>query len=310
MAFTAQDVAKLREMTGAGMMDCKKALTAMDGDMEKAGEYLREQGIAVAAKKGGRIASEGVVAASVCGCGTCGALVEINSESDFVAKSPDFVKLCNDIAKAAESANPRDLDALNAAKTGDVTVAGLITRGTATIGEKLSLRRFVRQEIACGREEAYIHMGGKIGVLLEIATGKDLNKDAEFVSMCHDIAMHVAAIDPKFVYESEVPAEIIAKETEIIKAQLFNEPSNKNKPEAVLEKIAAGKMKKYFKENCLVEQEYVKDNTVSVGAFVEANAKKFGTAIKIVRFTKFIMGEGLEKKSDNLAEEVAKMQNK
>jgi len=310
MAFTAQDVAKLREITGAGMMDCKKALTATDGDMEKAGEYLREQGISVVAKKAGRIASEGVVAAAVSADGMTGALAELNCESDFVGKSDTFVKLCNDVAAAVVRANPADLDALKAAAAENGTVEALITAATAAIGEKLSLRRFVRQEISSGRQEVYIHMGGKIGVLLEVETGKDLNADPEFVTMCHDIAMHIAAIAPKYVYEAEVPASETEKEKEIIKAQLANDPSNKNKPDAVLEKIAAGKIKKYYKEICLVEQEYVKDATLTVGAFVALNAKKFGTDIKITRFSKFIMGEGLEKRSDNLADEVAKMQNK
>ena len=308
--FTAQDVARLREITGAGMMDCKKALIATDGDMEKAGEHLREQGISVVAKKAGRIASEGAVAAAVSADGKAGALVELNCESDFVGKSPAFQKLCNDIAAVAALANPADLDALSASRTEGGTVAELITAATASIGEKLSLRRFVRQEVAIGREESYIHMGGKIGVLLEVETGKDLNSDPEFVTVCHDIAMHIAAISPSYVYESEVPQSEIDKEKEIIRAQLSNDPANKSKPEAILEKMAGGKIKKFFKDICLVEQEYVKDASLSVGAVIAANAKKFGTDIKIVRFTKFVMGEGLVKKSDNLAEEVAKMQVK
>ena len=310
MAFTAQDVAKLREITGAGMMDCKKALTATDGDMEKAGEYLREQGINVAAKKANRIASEGMVGASVAADGKTAALVELNCESDFVGKSEPFVKLCNAIADVVVKANPADIDALLAAKGTNGTVSELINEQTAKIGEKLSLRRFARQAVKSGREEVYIHMGGKIGVLLEVETGKDLNKNAEFVAMCHDIAMHIAAMAPKYVYETEVPQAETEKEKEIIKAQLSNDVSNKGKPDAVLEKIAAGKIKKYYKEICLVGQEYVKDASLTVGAFVESNAKKFGTEIKIVRFSKFVMGEGLEKKNDNLADEVAKMQNK
>ncbi|MCL2796557.1 MAG: translation elongation factor Ts [Firmicutes bacterium] len=308
--FTAQDVAKLREITGAGMMDCKKALTATDGDMEKAGEFLREQGISVVAKKAGRIASEGAVASAVSANGKIGALCELNCESDFVGKSPAFQKLCGDVAAAVVSADPADLDALLSAAAEGGTVAELITAATASIGEKLSLRRFVRQQIALGREESYIHMGGKIGVLLEVETSQCLNANSEFITMCHDIAMHIAAISPKYVYESEVPQSEIDKEKEIIKAQLANDPANKSKPEAILEKMAGGKIKKFIKEVCLVEQEYVKDASLTVGAFVAQNAKKFGCDIKIVRFSKFIMGEGLEKKSDNLAEEVAKMQVK
>ncbi len=304
MAFTAQDVAKLREMTGAGMMDCKKALTQTDGDMEKAAKFLREQGVAVAAKKAGRIASEGMVAAFV--KGTAGALVEVNCESDFVGKSEPFVKLCTKIAETVVAKAPSDNDALLAAGTDAGTVQELINNATAKIGEKLSLRRFVRQEIKTGREEFYLHMGGKIGVLLEVETGADLNGNAEFAALCHDVAMHIAAAAPDFVRESEVSEAVIAEQKEIFKKQVINE----GKPEAVAEKIVAGKLKKYFSEICLLDQVFVKDQSQTVGKVLEAAAKAFGTNINVVRFTKFIMGEGLEKKSDNLAEEVAKMQQK
>jgi len=308
MNFTAKDVAALREMTGAGMMDCKNALVAENGNMEKAAEFLRKQGIAIAAKKAGRIASEGMVAAATAKDGKAGALVEINCESDFVAKSPDFIDLCETVAGVVLKENPADVDALLNLKAGSETVLELINNKTAKIGEKLSLRRFIRQEIKVGCQEVYIHMLGKIGVLLEVETAKDLNKNKDFVAMCHDVAMHVAAMNPKFVYESEIPQDTRDKEKEILLAQMQADEKNKGKPVQVLEKIIEGKMKKFSKEVCLVDQEFFKDTSLSVGAYVEQFAKKADTAIKLVRFTRFEKGDGLEKKQDNLAEEVAKLQ--
>jgi len=310
MAFTAQDVAKLREMTGVGMMDCKKALTAVDGDMAKAAEYLREQGMAVAAKKADRIASEGAVVAAVSTNKKVGALVEVNCESDFVGKNPAFIAVADAIAKVVVKENPKDNDALLAAKTGKTTVLDLINEQTAKIGEKLSLRRFVRFEINNGYQETYLHMGGKIGVLLEVATDKELAKDKKFVEMTKNVAMHIAAMNPSYTYETEVPASEVEKEKEILLAQVANDEKNKGKPAQVVENIVKGKIKKYFKEICLVEQEYVKDSSMNVGSYVASIAKEIGADIKLVKFVKFMMGEGLEKKSDNLAEEVAKMQNK
>ncbi|MCL2375586.1 MAG: translation elongation factor Ts [Firmicutes bacterium] len=310
MAFTAQDVAKLREMTGVGMMDCKKALTAVDGDMAKAAEYLREQGMAVAAKKADRIASEGAVVAAVSTNKKVGALVEVNCESDFVGKNPAFIAVADAIAKVVVKENPKDNDALLAAKTGKTTVLDLINEQTTKIGEKLSLRRFVRFEINNGYQETYLHMGGKIGVLLEVATDKELAKDKKFVEMTKNVAMHIAAMNPSYTYETEVPASEVEKEKEILLAQVANDEKNKGKPAQVVENIVKGKIKKYFKEICLVEQEYVKDSSMNVGSYVASIAKEIGADIKLVKFVKFMMGEGLEKKSDNLAEEVAKMQNK
>ncbi len=304
MAFTAQDVAKLREMTGAGMMECKKALTHTDGNFEKAAEYLREQGVAVAAKKASRIASEGVVAAYVSPDKKSGALIEINCESDFVGKSEPFVALAGIIAKAAAEKNPADLDALLNAKVANETVTELINNATAKIGEKLALRRFVRYSAPNAFEEFYIHMGGKIGVLLEVETDKDLSKNEEFSAVCHDIAMQIAAASPKYVYESEVPAAEAEHEMAILKAQALNE----GKPAAVVDKMIVGRIKKYYKEICLVEQEFVKDPALTVRQVVDAAAKKFGASVKIVKFSRLTMGEGLEKRVDNLAEEVAKLQ--
>ena len=307
MAFTAKDVAKLREQTGAGMMDCKKALTATDGDMAKAAEFLREQGVNIAAKKASRVASEGAVAAFVSADGKVGALAEVNCESDFVAKSEPFVELSSAAARQVAETDPADLDALLSSKVdGNSTVTDLVNNATAKIGEKLSVRRFVRFAVKSGKQEFYLHMGGKIGVLLEMATDKDLNSNEEFATMCHDIAMHIAASSPKYVYPEEVPAQETEHEKEILTTQALNE----GKPAAVVEKVIAGRIKKFFKEICLVEQEFVKNPDVTVGQLVADFGKKAGCSVKIVRFACFVMGEGLEKKVDNLAEEVAKMQNK
>lgn len=309
MAFTAKDVAKLREQTGAGMMDCKKALTATDGDMEKAAEYLREQGVSIAAKKASRIASEGVVASYMCSCGKIGALVEVNCESDFVAKNPAFVELAESIAKIVVDENPADNDALLAITVDGETVLDKINNATAKIGEKISFRRFIRMEMN-GKVETYIHMGGKIGVLLGVETDKDLNGNEEFVTACHDIAMHIAAFSPKYTYNDEVPAEEVNKEKEILKAQIKNDPKSANKPEAVIEKMLLGRIGKFYKEVCLVDQEFVKDPSVTVSKHLENVAKKAGGSAKLVRFERFVMGEGLEKKNENFAEEIAKIANK
>lgn len=304
MAFTAQDVAKLRETTGAGMMDCKKALTHTEGNMEKAAEYLREQGVTIAAKKASRIASEGVVAAYVSKDKKNGALVEINCESDFVAKSEPFIALAEAVAKQAAENNFKDNDELLESKVGKDTVTELINAATAKIGEKLALRRFVRYSNPKAYEEFYIHMGGKIGVLLEMETDKDLSKNEEFGAVCHDIAMQIAAASPKYVYDSEVPKEEADHEMAILRTQALNE----GKPAAVVDKMIVGRIKKYYKEICLIEQEFVKDPALTIRGVVEAAAKKFGASIKIVKFSRLTMGEGLEKKVDNLAEEVAKLQ--
>ena len=308
MSFTAKDVAALREQTGAGMMDCKNALVATGGDMAKAAEHLRKQGIAVAAKKAGRIASEGAVTSAISKDGKAGALVEINCESDFVAKSDPFVELGNTIAAVVLKENPKDLDALLALKSGKETVLEIVNNATAKIGEKLALRRFVRQEVKSGRNENYIHMLGKIGVLVEFSTGKDLNKSKEFITVAHDVAMHIAAMNPASVSEKDIPAEVYSKEKEIQLELMKKDPKNASKPDNILEKMIEGKMKKFAKEICLEEQEFFKDPSKSVGGYVAEMAKKLGTEISITRFTRFEKGEGLEKKVDNLAEEVAKLQ--
>ncbi len=293
MAFTAQDVMKLREKSGAGMLDCKKALADADGDMEKAAELLRERGIAKAVKKEGRIAAEGAVGAYVCEkCGV-GVLLEINCESDFVSRGEKFHTIIDKVGKVIAENKPADLDALNACKLDGVTVKDYITNETAVIGEKISIRRFAIYETK-GKIETYIHMGGKVGVMVEAA---DLVKGGE--EILHDVALQIAASNPGYLVPAEVPAEVIAKEKEIMLVQMKNDEKNKNKPTAILEKIIDGKMGKYYSENCLLEQVFVKDDSQKVSQVI-------GNKFKVVRFTRFEMGEGLEKKSENLQDEVQK----
>jgi len=307
MSFTAKDVALLREKTGAGMMDCKKALTEVNGDMKKAEEFLREQGVAVAAKKASRVASEGAVWASVAKDGKAGALVEINCESDFVAKSPDFQELCSEIADIVSASNPKDNDALLSLKgKSKLTVQELLNTATAKIGEKMSLRHFVRYE-SKGYIGSYIHLGGKIGILVEYETNKDLSKNKEFTALANDIAMHIAAFNPQYVDSTSIPKEFEASELEILRNQAMNDPKSQGKPEQVIEGMVKGRYKKQLAEICLVEQPFVRGMTESVSVVLDKIAKAEKAEIKIIRFERLVMGEGLEKKTDNLAEEVAKL---
>ncbi|MBQ2614005.1 MAG: elongation factor Ts [Clostridia bacterium] len=300
MAFTAQDVKKLREMTNCGMMDCKKALTETDGDMDKAVEFLREKGLATAAKKAGRIASEGMVEAIV--IDGVGVAVEVNSETDFVAKNADFQNFVHAIAEVIAKENPADVEALKEMKISDSqTVGEALTEKIATIGENMNIRRFERFD---GVNQAYIHAGGRIGVLVnfEVADASKANDEA-FVTMAKDVAMQIAAIAPQYVREEEVPADVVEHEKGILKAQALNE----GKPEAIVEKMIVGRIKKFFKDICLVEQPFVKDGDITVGKYVENVAKSLGTEIKIAKFARLEKGEGLEKREDNFADEVAKM---
>ncbi len=293
MSFTAKDVMELRDRSGAGMLDCKKALTDADGDMEKATELLRERGIAKAVKKEGRIAAEGVVGAYVCDkCGV-GVLLEINCESDFVSRGEKFHGIVDEVAKVIAKDKPADIDALNACKLGDATVKDYIINQTAVIGEKISIRRFEIYENS-GKIETYIHMGGKVGVMVDAA---DFTAGSE--ETLHDIALQIAASRPGYICRDEVPAEVIAKEKEIMLVQMQNDPKNANKPANILEKIVEGKLGKFYQDNCLLEQPFVKDDSKKVADVI---GKKF----KVVRFVRFEMGEGLEKKSENLQDEVAK----
>ena len=299
MAFTAADVKNLREMTGVGMMDCKKALTETDGDMDKAVEYLREKGLAKAAKKAGRIAAEGVSYALV--ENGVGALVEVNCETDFCAKSAPFVAFVKDIAKVVADNDPADVDALmNCKYPGtELTVSETMPEKVMSIGENLQIRRFVRFET--NTSVGYVHAGGKIGVLVNFKV--DGGIDA--TEIAKDVAMQIAALNPRFWDKSQVSQDVLDEEKKIMMAQMANDPKNANKPDAVKQKMIEGKIKKYFKENCLVDQAFIKDGNMDVNAYVNATAKKLGGDIKIVEYTHFIKGEGLEKRVDDFAAEVA-----
>ncbi len=292
-------------------MACKKALVATNGDIDKACEYLREQGLSIVAKKASRIAAEGAVCAHICGCKEIGALVEVNCESDFVAKSDVFVELCKTIAAAAVDSKADDVDALKAVKTANGTVDELITAATAKTGEKISLRRVAIQQCGGAIEEAYIHMGGKMGTLVELKVeGRTDANTAELVALAHDVAMHIAAFQPPYVRKTDVPQDAVEHEREIIKQQLMNDEKNSKKPEQVLAKIAENKLGKFYEENCLLYQAFAKDPSVTVEQLIAQVAKKTATKLELVRFTKFVMGEGIEKRTDNLAEEVAKLSAK
>ncbi len=307
MAFTAQDVKTLREKTGCGMMDCKKALTEADGDMEKAIDVLREQGLAKAAKKASRIAAEGVAFACTNDDATKGVALEVNAETDFVAKNADFQAFVKTVADTVMAENPATVEELltkTAAGT-SVTVADLLQEKIQTIGENIIIRRFKLYE---GAVSAYIHAGGKISVLVKFDTdvaGKD-----GFAAYAKDIAMQVAAVNPLYLNKEDVPAEVLDHEKEIMIAQMKQDPKMANKPEQVLEKIVMGKVGKYYEENCLNKQTFIKDNKASVEQYTAQTAKALGGNIVITEFVRFEKGEGLEKRSDDFAAEVASLTSK
>ena len=285
--FTAKDVMALREKTGAGMMDCKKALVDADGDMEKAGDLLRERGIAKAAKRATKVAAEGLVYALV--EGKKGVLIEVNCESDFVAKGDKFKALVDDIAKQILAVNPADIQGLLASTMNGKTVESFIQEATAIIGEKISVRRFTSYETN-GFLETYIHMGGTMGVMLDF----DGDASAQNKETAHNVALHTAFAKPAYLAADEVSAETIEKEKAILTQEVLNE----GKPQAIAEKIVLGKIKKYYEENCLLEQKFVKDDTVTI--------KQLLGKLKINRFCFYVMGQGIEKKSEDLQEEVNK----
>ncbi|MGO5115627.1 translation elongation factor Ts [Candidatus Avoscillospira sp. LCP25S3_F1] len=301
MAFTAQDVKKLREMTNVGMMDCKKALTASDGDMDKAVEWLREKGLAAAAKKSGRIAAEGVVNAVV--ENGVGAIVEINAETDFASKSDKFMEFVNDVTSVILKDAPADMDALKACKYpgSDLTVEATLPEKILVIGENIQIRRFARFDT--GVTVAYTHMGGRIGVLVNMEV-EGIAPDA-VTELGKDICMQIASMNPSFRDKSDVAPEVLEKEKEIQLAVMANDPKMANKPEKVREGIVMGKLNKYYEENCLLQQAFVKENKISVEKHIEAVAKELGGSIKLVAFVRFEKGEGIEKKVDDFAAEVA-----
>ena len=304
MAFTAKDVQTLREKTGVGMMDCKKALVESDGDMDKAIDILREKGLASAAKKASRVAAEGTVAAY--NDGKAGALVEINCETDFVAKGEPFISLANKVAKTIVTEKPADVDALLKVKAADSdkTVEDEVQDVFLALRENMKIRRF---ELVEGHVATYIHAGGTVGVMVSFDTDDATAAKPEFDVMGKDVAMQVAAMSPSYLDEASVPAEVLEKEKAILIAQMKEDPKMANKPDAVLGKIVEGKIGKYYKENCLVEQQFVMDGDITVGKYVENTAKALGTDIKIASFVRFEKGEGIEKRSDDFAAEVASM---
>ena len=303
MAFTAQDVKTLREMTNVGMMDCKKALTETNGDMDKAVEWLREKGLAKAAKKAGRIAAEGMsYALSENGVGV---VVEVNCETDFCAKSELFVAFVKDIAKVVLDNTPADVDALMNCKYpgSELTVAETMPEKVMSIGENLQVRRFVRY--AENTSVVYVHGGGKIGVLVNLAVEGGI----DVTEIGKDVAMQIAALNPRFWDKSQVSEEILAEEKKIALALMDADPKMAGKPEAVKEKIVMGKMNKFYEENCLLQQEFVKDGSFSVEKYIASAAKALGGSVKFVDAVRFMTGEGIEKKEEDFAAEVAAQMN-
>lgn len=302
MAFTAKDVQALREATGCGMMDCKNALTQADGDMDKAVEFLREKGLSAAAKKAGRIAAEGIVLAIV--DGNVGCIIEVNSETDFVAKNESFrsfVALC---ANTVIKQNPADIDALLACEADGMTIDAHLKDKILTIGENIKIRRFQRYE---GVLVPYIHGGGTHAVIVKFDTDAATAAKDEFITYGKDVAMQIAAINPLYVSKDEVPASVIDGEKKVLLAQIENDPKNANKPAAIREKMVEGRVSKYYKENCLLEQEFVKDGDINVATYTSNTAKALGANIKVLEFTRYEKGEGLEKRVDDFASEVAGM---
>ena len=303
MAFTAQDVKALREMTGCGMMDCKKALTETDGDKDKAVEYLREKGLSKAAKKADRIAAEGIVKSFI--EDGVGVVVEVNSETDFVAKNEDFQNFVSDIAKTIAHSAPADVEALKTQtiEGGSQTVGEALTEKIATIGENMNIRRFERV-VSSGVVVDYFHAAGKIGVLVNAET-----QDTPEVREClRNVAMQIAALNPKYLSSDDVPEEYKEHEKQILIAQAKNDPKNASKPENIIEKMITGRLAKELKEVCLLEQPYVKaTDKETVAQYIAQVAKATGTDISLKQFVRFETGEGLEKKQDDFAAEVASM---
>ncbi len=304
MAITAKDVQKLREMTGVGMMDCKKALTASEGDFDKAIEWLREKGLAAQSKKAGKVAAEGVSFASVSDSGV-GVIVEVNSQTDFVAKNQLFQDFVKDVAAVVAGQDPADVEALKACTYPgtDRTVADVTADKVLAIGENIQIRRFARY--ADGVNVPYVHMGGKIGVLVNLAVeGIEADK---VVELGKDVAMQIAAMNPAYLDKSNVEQATLDKEKEIQLAMMDNDPKMANKPQQVKEKIVMGKLGKYYEENCLLQQAFVKENKISVEQHIAAVAKQLGGKITVKAYTRFQTGEGIEKKEDDFAAEVASM---
>lgn len=304
---TAQLVKELRELTGAGMMDCKKALSETNGDLSKAVDVLREKGLASAAKKAGRVAAEGVVSSYVSEDYSKGTLIELNCETDFVAINPLFVNLSKEICQIASENACEDVATIEGLEykfnSEFATVKDAIIGAVAKLGENISLRRVTNYATSEGVVNTYIHGDGKIGVMVELKSDR---KDEEVAKIAKDICMQIAASNPLFLDVDSVDQEVVEKERQILKTQALNE----GKPEQVVEKMVEGRIRKYYQEVCLVEQSFVKDPDLTVKKFVESKSKELGSEIKIVRFSRFEKGEGIEKAEENFAEEVQKQMNK
>lgn len=296
MAITAQSVKELREMTGCGMMDCKKALSETNGDMDKAIEYLREKGLATAAKKAGRIAAEGIVMAYT--EGKVSVVVEVNAETDFVAKNDQFLDFVKTVAKTIAKNNPSDVEALKAMDADGMTIGDMLTEKIAKIGENMNIRRFVRYEGDC---VTYVHGEGKIGVVVKFDT--DVADKPGFEEMGKDVCMQITAMNAPYLNRESVPAEVVEHEKEILTVQAMNE----GKPEEIAKKMVMGRINKYYKENCLLEQEYVKNGDMSVKQYIDSVAKELGGTITLVDYARIEKGEGIEKKEEDFAAEVASM---
>ena len=310
MAVTASMVKELREMTGAGMMDCKKALSATDGDFDKAIEFLREKGLATAEKKAGRIAAEGLVATTIKDGDKVAAIVEVNAETDFVAQNDVFQTFVKEVVEQAADTDAADIDAFKAEKWAldtSMTVDEKLAAMIAKIGENMNIRRFEKIVSEDGIVVSYIHAAGKIGVLVEAKTESN---DERVKEALKNVAMQVAALNPKYVSTDDVPEEYKEHEKEILIAQAKNDPKNANKPENIIEKMITGRLAKELKEICLLEQEYVKaENKETVAKYLEMVSKEVGTPVELKRFVRFETGEGLEKKNEDFAAEVAAQAN-
>ena len=304
MAFSATDVKNLREMTGVGMMDCKKALVATDGDMDKAVEWLREKGMAASVKKAGRVAAEGMAYAAV--IDGVGVVVEVNAETDFVGKNEKFVDFVKGVAATAAKENPADLDALMECKYNgtDLTVTQQQQEMVLVIGENIKVRRFARY--AEGVSIPYVHAGGKIGVLVNLETSL---APEQVTDLGKNIAMQIAALNPRFWDKSQVTQEVLDEEKKVMMAQMENDPKMANKPEQVREKIVMGKLNKFYAENCLLQQDSVRADVFegSVEAYIAHVAKELGGAITFKTAVRFEKGEGIEKKQENFADEIASL---
>ena len=305
--ITAKDVADLRAKTGLGMMDCKKALVEAEGDMDKAITILREKGLATAAKKESRIAADGIV--KLMNKGDAYAMIEVNSETDFVAKNASFQEFVKNLLKTIIANKPADIDALLAATyvDGSATVEAKLKEMIFVIGEKLSIRRFV---VVDGVTSTYIHGTGSIGVVVSFDVDAAVAEKDEFVAFAKNIALQVGAYPTPYLDRDSVPASVIEEEKNILMAQIANDPANSKKPAQIIEKMVTGRIGKFYDNNCLLDMSYVKDDEIKVGKYVENTAKELGTSIKVTGFHRFEKGEGIQKREENFADEIAKLTNK